>query len=267
MADAAAAPAEAAAAPAAAPAAGGAGGAVKFPDDYPNSVKHFLLLGALGMLIGAVVLLFMQMSRQKSSLPHAVTFIIPAVGALSYYAMWTGMGVEFKTTDDTPRVIFWARYIDYVITIPLLLVDLCLIARSDTSALVTSVGNAILFVISLLVGAMNVAPFKYMWWFAAVVFIALILVQLAQRFEGATDIHKHLNILMIVVLCVYPLVWLLGSEGTASLGLSQEVAALTVLDLLAKVGFGLYFILNFDAAMGEDSDDKEPLNQQSQQYV
>ena len=24
-------------------------GAVSFPEDYPNSVKHFLLLGAIGM--------------------------------------------------------------------------------------------------------------------------------------------------------------------------------------------------------------------------
>ena len=30
-------------------AAGDAG--VSFPDDYPNSVKHFLLLGAIGMCV------------------------------------------------------------------------------------------------------------------------------------------------------------------------------------------------------------------------
>ena len=50
--------AEAPAAEAPAPAAGAgeaAGGDVVFPDDYPNSVKHFLMLGAVGMLIGAVV--------------------------------------------------------------------------------------------------------------------------------------------------------------------------------------------------------------------
>merc|ERR1712216_320383 len=48
-------------------------------------------------------------------------------------------------------------------------------------------------------GAMNVAPFKYMWWFAGLMFLIL-----------------------IATACVYPLVWMLGSEGTAALGLSQE---------------------------------------------
>jgi bacteriorhodopsin len=58
---------------------------------------------------------------------------------------------------------------------------------------------------------------------AGVIFVALLIVQLAQRFEGANDIHKTLNIIVIVVLVAYPIVWLLGSEGTATLGLSQEV--------------------------------------------
>jgi bacteriorhodopsin len=56
--------------------------------------------------------------RQRFSWRVQVSFILPAVGAMAYYAMWTGLGVEFKTTDTSPRVIFWARYIDYVITVP-----------------------------------------------------------------------------------------------------------------------------------------------------
>jgi|Transcript_19145 bacteriorhodopsin len=253
---------------ASAPAAGGAGGDITFPDDYPNSVKHFLLIGAVGMMVGAGICLYLSMTRTKPSLYHSIAFIMPAISAMSYYAMWTGMGVEFKTTDTSPRVIFWARYIDYVVTLPLLLIQLALIAKADTSAMVASTGNAVLFVIALLIGAMNVAPFKYMWWFGAVVFAVLIVVQLAGRYEGATDIAKVLNTIGIAFTVIYPLVWLLGSEGTASLGLSQEVAFLTILDLIVKVGFGLYFLLNFEAATGDEvGPDGEPLNQQSQQYV
>ena len=36
----------------------------------------------------------------------------------SYYANWSGLGVEYKTTDETPRVIFWSRYLDWVVTGP-----------------------------------------------------------------------------------------------------------------------------------------------------
>merc|ERR1719263_348252 len=73
----------AAEAPAPAPAAGAgeaAGGDVVFPDDYPNSVKHFLMLGAVGMLIGAVVFLSLNMLRSKRSTVHSVTFILATAG-------------------------------------------------------------------------------------------------------------------------------------------------------------------------------------------
>lgn len=36
----------------------------------------------------------------------------------SYYANWSGLGVEYKTSDATPRVIFWSRYLDWVVTGP-----------------------------------------------------------------------------------------------------------------------------------------------------
>jgi len=91
---------------------------VTFPDDYPNSVRHFLLIGFLGMFIGAIVFFYMGISRKVNTVMHVLTFFIAAVSACSYYAEWAGLGVEYKTTDTTPRVIFWARYLDWVVTGP-----------------------------------------------------------------------------------------------------------------------------------------------------
>jgi hypothetical protein len=59
---------------------------------------------------------------------------------------------------------------------------------------------------------------------------------------------------------------MLGSEGTAALGLTQEVGILVVTDLVAKIGFGLYLLFNFEDIMGEEAEDAG-MNQQSQQYV
>lgn len=68
---------EEAAAPAEDAAAGGdgaaGGGEVVFPDDYPNSVKHFLMLGAIGMLIGAIVFISLNFLRAKRSTAHSVS--------------------------------------------------------------------------------------------------------------------------------------------------------------------------------------------------
>lgn len=40
-----------------------------------KQVKHFLLIGCLGMLIGSCVFLWLSMSRPKSSLPHVLMFM------------------------------------------------------------------------------------------------------------------------------------------------------------------------------------------------
>ena len=78
---------------------------VTFPDDYPNSVRHFLLIGFLGMFIGSIVFFYMGISRKVNTISHVLTFFMAAVASCSYYAMWAGLGVEYKTTDTTPRVL------------------------------------------------------------------------------------------------------------------------------------------------------------------
>ena len=80
------------------------GGDVSFPDDYPNSVKHFLLIGCLGMLIGSCVFLWLAMARPKS-LIHVLMFMSAAISTMCFYAMWTGVGVELKTTEGGLREI------------------------------------------------------------------------------------------------------------------------------------------------------------------
>jgi bacteriorhodopsin len=239
-------------------------GDVTFPDDYPNSVKHVLLIGTVGFFISAVVFLYLSMTRKKASVAHSLTFLSTAVAAMAYYCMWNGLGVEYKTSDITPRVIFWARHFDQILTLPIVLGNLCIIARSDSAVTVGLVGEGILFTLAAAVGAATVAPIKYMWWFASATFGVLIIITLLQRIpEGSLEVHKNLTFLTVAAVAIYGVLWLLGSEGTAALGLSQEVGIFTFVDLASKAGFGLYFLLNYEALLSEDED----MNQESQQYV
>jgi len=239
---------------------------VTFPDDYPNSVRHFLLIGFLGMFIGSIVFFYMGISRKVNTISHVLTFFMAAVASCSYYAMWAGLGVEYKTTDTTPRVIFWARYLDWVITLPLILTNLALMSRSDTPTILSLVGNVVLYVICALIGALTVAPYKYMWWVGGLIFLIIVFVHLLQRLNNAEgyggDALKGLTWLTILTWIVYPIVWIVGSEGTGALGLSQEVGIITIVDLIAKIGFGFYLLANVDAP-----EESVPLNQSSQQYV
>jgi len=239
---------------------------VSFPDDFPNSVKHFLMIGFMGMLIGSGIFLYMGLSRKQNTMTHVLTFFICVLSAASYYAMWQGMGVMYKTTDTTPRVIFWGHYIDWVITAPLIIACLALLSKSDLVTLVFMMGNAILLILCSLMGAMTVAPFKYMWWIASLGFYVITVYLLLMRLYNAEgyggQILKTLTWLTIISWLVYPIIWILGSEGTAALGLSQQVGLITITDLVAKVGFCFYLLSHLDEAEAEES-----INHSSQQYV
>eukprot|EP00960_Hanusia_phi_P001850 52762-Hanusia_phi.AAC.1 len=80
----------------------------------------------------------------------------------------------------------------------------------------------------------------------------MLLLQRLNNAEGyGGDALKGLTWLTILVWIVYPIVWIVGSEGTGALGLSQEVGILTIADLIAKIGFGFYLLANVDAPESE----------------
>jgi bacteriorhodopsin len=97
------------------------------------------------MLAASAIFSFLSWSIPVSRrLYHVITTLITITAALSYFAMATGAGVSYhcvRATDyhdhipDTHhpvcRQVFWARYVDWTITTPLLLLDLALLAGID----------------------------------------------------------------------------------------------------------------------------------------
>ena len=226
---------------------------VTFPDDYPNSVRHFLLIGFLGMFIGAIVFFYMGISRKVNTVMHVLTFFVAAVSACAYYAEWAGLGVEYKTTDTTPRVIFWARYVDRFATTPLLLCALSAFAKAEFPVLVSLLGADIIMMSCLALGAFVAGPDKYFWWVGALVLFVVMVSQLLTMLakvedEKRKEVMRTLTWLTIICWVGYIVLWLLGSEGTAALGLSQEVGLTCILDLVAKAGVLFYLVSNQDAS-------------------
>lgn len=75
---------------------------------------------------------------------HVTTTLVTIIAALSYFAMASGDGVSWRcerwrdSHDNVPdthhtvcRQIFWARYADWTLTAPLLLLNLSLLAGLD----------------------------------------------------------------------------------------------------------------------------------------
>jgi bacteriorhodopsin len=67
--------------------------------------------------------------------------------------------------------------------------------------------------------------------------------QAQQKSAEVSQLFGRLRNLIIVLWLLYPVVWILGTEGTIGvLPLYWETAAFMVLDLSAKVGFGVVLL-------------------------
>jgi bacteriorhodopsin len=212
-------------------------------------------VGALGMVLGTVAFVVMGWGEQDEHKRrfYTVTTLISGIAAAAYVAMFAGIGVaEIRVPGEMVLRIYWMRYVDWLLTTPLLLFDLALLAGADRDTIYRLVGLDVGMVV--VGGAAAVAPVGQtvrlaLWAVSSLFFVALLYVlanrlsrQAARQSGEVAALFSTLRNLVIVLWTAYPIVWIIGTESTIGLiPLGVETAAFAVLDLSAKVGFG--FIL------------------------
>ena len=213
-------------------------------------------IGTLGMAIGTVA--FVAMGRgvedDYQRRFYVVTALVAGIATVAYLLMFLGIGVsQVRVPGEGVLRIYWMRYVDWLLTTPLLLFALALLAGSDRNTVYRLVGLDVGMVV---VGAAAaVAPVGQtvrlgLWAVASLLFVALLYVlandlsaQAAWQSGEVAALFSTLRNLVIVVWTAYPIVWLFGPESTIGLiPLGVEVALFMVLDLVAKVGFGFLLL-------------------------
>ena len=221
-------------------------------------VSTWLWIGAIGMAVGLILILILGRSVAPERKHHVVvsSFVL-AIASLAYFAMANGQG----TFIVDGRVVYYARYIDWVFTTPLLLIGLMTVAmprlqspgqaRDRNALLGTVIGADVLMIVTGAIGALTVdTTVKYAWYafgwiaFLVVLYEILIPIRAAARDRGPEHARLYDRLLwtLIVLWFVYPIVWVLGTEGSQAIGLSAEVGIFAIVDILAKVGFGLLLV-------------------------
>lgn len=62
------------------------------------------------------------------------------------------------------------------------------------------------------------------------------------RSDRVGNLFTSLGVFTIILWTVYPVIWVAG-EGTGRISVSTEVIAYSVLDVLAKIGFGFWLLV------------------------
>jgi len=202
----------------------------------------------------------------QKRLYHVITTLITVVAALSYFAMATGHGTSLHhivinephehvpdTQHEIYRQIFFARYIDWAITTPLLLLDLAILAGlSGGSIVITIVADVIMIVTGLFAAYGNEGtPQKWGWYTIAVLSYLVVVWHLAfhgranatARGDRLGKFYLAIGAFTLILWTLYPIVWGIA-DGARRISVDAEIICYAVLDVLAKVVFGTWLIIS-----------------------
>lgn len=207
-------------------------------------LSHPFWVGFLGMAVGTVAFVWGGVSADEEHRTYyGLLASISLIAAVAYLLM----AVEIGWVDVDGRTVFIPRYIDWILTTPLLLVFLGMLAGIDrgTHVRVVAVNTVVMvagFAGALLPGLERIALFA----FASVAYLGLLYLVVGPMTERARDradarrsLFTSLRNLTVVLWTVYPAIWLLGPPGVALLTPTIDVILVSYLDVLTKVGFGL----------------------------
>ncbi len=234
---------------------------------FPGGVGQegvWLGLGTILMLLGMVYFLIdgwgVEDPRQQEF--YIITILIPGIAAASYLSMFFGFGLTEVPVEGVGTLdIYWARYADWLFTTPLLLLDIGLLAGASWRDIGALVGlDAFMIVTGLGATLMKTQIARFVFWTISTIAMIFLLYFLysvltgvvADKDEDTRATFNTLRNLILVVWTIYPIAWLVGTEGLGLLGLFGETLLFMILDVTAKVGFG-FILLKSRAIVGEGS--------------
>uniref|UniRef100_UPI001C31EA5B Opsin n=1 Tax=Leptosphaeria maculans TaxID=5022 RepID=UPI001C31EA5B len=196
---------------------------------------------------------------------HVITTIITLTAALSYFAMATGHGVALNkivirtqhdhvpdTYETVYRQVYYARYIDWAITTPLLLLDLGLLAGMSGAHIFMAIVADLIMVLTGLFAAFGSEGTPQKWGWYTIACIAYIFVVWHLVLNGGANARVKgeklrsffvaIGAYTLILWTAYPIVWGLA-DGARKIGVDGEIIAYAVLDVLAKGVFGAWLLV------------------------
>ena len=214
-------------------------------------------------IMGVSTLVFMGLALRKPQghrLFHYITAGITAIACIAYFAMGSNLGqvpiqAEFVRPNSRwvgsagTREIFYARYIDWVITTPLLLLDLLLTAGLPTPTILITIFADEIMIVCGLIGALTSTSYKWGFWtFGMFAFFYVVYVLLVDARKGASVLggaakktYYTCGVLLIGIWFLYPIAWGVA-EGGNVIHPDSEAIFYGILDLIAKPVFGFMLI-------------------------
>jgi len=201
-----------------------------------------------------------RLGKKIKNDPHfnlKLPFTVTTIGAISYLILALGHG----SITAAYHSVYYVRYLDWVLTTPILLVALLLVVipkptdfrkKSQDNKLIGSVVLAdVLMVITLFLASVSFSvAIKRLWFslsclsFVWIIWILFGTVRQMATVKGVVvdRVYSKLLIFLSLAMICYPVIWLFGTTATSDLSHYSENILYLILDLLTQVGFWIYAI-------------------------
>jgi sensory rhodopsin len=200
-------------------------------------------LGAVGMVLGTLALAYgFRLVSRSDWRRYAILVAVPFIAVVAYALMALDIGGIETQTGST---VFVFRYLDWLLTTPLHVLYLGLLAGAARVTIGKAMGLMGATIALGFGGAFLAPPFKWLLFaagslaFAGVVYYTFSSFDEAARGSDALPIFRKLRAFVIVLWLIYPVIWLLAPVGFGLMQLETAALVISYLDVVAKVGFGL----------------------------
>jgi len=214
----------------------------------PEALLHWLYVA----LMASGAALFFAWMRDPRGVPipeYVVAILIPIWSGVAY----TAMAMDFGKVEAFGQTAYWARYADWVVTTPLLLVALAMTATfydksRRTPFVLALVGADVIMIVCGL--AADLMPVPARWVFYSIGVGALVAIfyivwgplrqEAFRQGQGLGDVYTRVAAYLTVFWIGYPLTWLLGPSGLGVISQFSDTLLFVVLPFFSKVGFSVY---------------------------
>ncbi|PSB20510.1 lactococcin [filamentous cyanobacterium CCP1] len=227
---------------------------------------HWLYVA--GMAIGA--LYFAAIGRNTRGLPRLEYFVatfIPVWSGLAYLSLvMPGQDIEFgRIIAFNDHVVFLGRYIDWIVTTPLLLLALGWTAmhhlkHKDWTTIFSVMATQVIVIASgLLADLSSVPDVRYFWYITGTIAFCVVLWIIwgpyrdITRRQGDPELERfydRLTTFFTATWICYPIIWILGPSGLNLFDRTVETFLFCFVPFLSKVVFS-YLDLNGLRSLGE----------------
>jgi bacteriorhodopsin len=210
----------------------------------------WLWLGLLSMAAGAIVFGSgaHRAPNERWRILYTLNFFINTIASVLYLAMIMGQGKGNFYGNET----FWVRYVTWFLSTPLLLLVLSHLGRVSLATAGSLIGANAAMIATGFLATISPPPINYVWYLVSCGFYIGVTVLLVDKYrKEAIQNHpgkvgksafNRLLALHISVWTAYPVVWILAGTGFGVLSSGFESMFYTILDIVSKVGFGLFSI-------------------------